>query len=103
MKCKIHVIHDIENYESKMERHQRDPDIFPVPEVEISYSDYNIPDEFILGYRILNADESKNGKKGIYIMTDLHEIPYFVIDHTDQEEMYLDELIDIKNKQFRNL
>lgn len=100
MKARVQIISDIDDYNIALEKWESDPLVFEKPKMNIQYADYNLLDEMIIAYRIM--EESANEKKGIYIMTEYLEMPYFVIDYDEEKIKELDEIIDLKNTQFRN-
>ena len=66
-------------------------------EMEISYSETNILDEVINGYRIMDFSESDCGIESILIYTDLQD---FSVDYDKNVIKELNRIIELKNKRF---
>jgi hypothetical protein len=101
MKLKIQVMRNHDEFYRQMEQHEHDPTVFSKPEMEIGYDVYNIPDEYITGYRIIEPSDENKFKKSIVLFIDIVTIGDMVADHTEELERKLDDIIELKNMSFR--
>lgn len=97
MKLKVKVIRNLDEYERKMELHQDDPLIHDEPKLDTSFETFNFPDEAIEGYRIDELTDE------IEIFLNLDMTQTCIIKYDKDIEDKLDEIINVKNKLFRDL
>lgn len=98
MKLKIQIVKDSEEYYRKIQLNMEDPLVHPKPDLELDSADYNIADDLIDGYRIIEPDQSETMTKQIFIFTILGE---YVVEYNEKVAEELDKILDIRNKVFR--
>lgn len=100
MKLRVQIIENFDEYVESVRKNSEDSLMYPdVCDMVINYTNYNIPDETINGYRIFSKSESPSNTKSVGIYSD---IDILTVDYTDEVLEELDRIMEIKNTQFYN-
>lgn len=98
MRLKVQIVKNAEDYYKEMEMYLNDSLLYPKPDVELDEADYNIADDLIDGYRIVNPEQSESGNKEILVFTILGE---YIVKYNDLVLEELNEVMSIRKSLFR--